>query len=96
MNSCGFSFFSLQKNQIEGFELSICCKVGALCKVKQAEKNTRLLFASSKKPNPHDFTILADKQPTVSKKWLRKNEFCKMLKSESITSLSLQKSFQHF
>ena len=63
-----------------------------LFKVKRAEKSKKALFASSKKPNSHDLTILAYKQATVSKRWLKKtNEFCKMLKSESITSLSFQK-----
>ena len=50
-----------------------------LFKVKRAEKSTKSVFASSKKPTPHDLTILAYKQATVSKKCLRKNEFCKML-----------------
>ena len=60
-----------------------------LFKVKRAEKSKKALFASSKKPNSHDLTILAYKQ---AKRWLKKtNEFCKMLKSESITSLSFQK-----
>ena len=32
------AFFQLTKNQIEGFELFSCCKIGALFKVKWAKK----------------------------------------------------------